>query len=86
MMGTIETHVFRSDMLFKTFHNGKEVTRPNTLLVQMMRTPKGTLVRIKGNKNPLPFKEAVITDWGCNILKWIEDSPYGYNYIGKYYM
>lgn len=50
MMGTIETHVFRSDMLFKTFRNGKEVTRPNTLLVQMMRTPKGTLVRIKGNK------------------------------------
>lgn len=86
MMGTIETHVFRSDMLFKTFHNGKEVTRPNTLLVQMMRTPKGTLVCIKGNKNPLPFKKAVITDWGCNILKWIEDSPYGYNYIGKYYM
>lgn len=39
-MGTIETHVFRSNMPFKSFHNGKEVIRPNTLLVQMMRTPK----------------------------------------------
>lgn len=87
MMETTETHVFRSNMLFKTFKNGKEVIRPNTLLLQITRVPnKGTLVRVKGNRNPLPFKEAVVTDWGCDIIKWIEASPYGYTCVGKYYM
>lgn len=66
-------------------HKTTKYLKPNTqeyvptiLIVKTSRSTniKGTLISISGKANPLPFKEAIITNSCVNIIKWIEMHDY----------
>ncbi|WP_270425469.1 hypothetical protein [Blautia intestinalis] len=73
------TTVFQHKTETYTSVTGK--VTPMTLLVTTEYTPDGTHISIKGEKNPLPFKSAVIKPV-CNLNTWIENM--GYKKIGEF--
>ena len=55
--------------------------KPMVLLVKTEYTHDGISIEIKGKKNPLPFKSAVIHP-SCDLDTWFEEM--GYKKVGHF--
>lgn len=71
------TYIFEHKTLKYLKPNTHEYV-PTILIVKttLSKDIKGTLITIAGKANPLPFKEAVITNSSTSIISWIEMHDY----------